>query len=97
VYTDAADYDQFWCDRLFDAFDIKREFEFKELDILLETLLPVKYLYTFSDKNNQYMIDTIKDQVRNTCEKNGFKRHRATNDVIYFIELYKKFLTHSPE
>ena len=43
------------------------------------------------------MIDTINDQVRNTCEKNGFKRHRATNDVIYFIELYKKFLTHSPE
>jgi len=84
VYTDASDFDKFWCDRLFSACNLKREFNFGEMDKLLKQLLPDQFSYiNYFTGYNQ--IDELKQQARIEC---GLDAHRASNDVAYLIKLY---------
>jgi len=85
VYTDAPDFDEFWCSRLFGAANIKCQFTFYDINELLKKLLPCEYW--FMDMMTHTMhIQNIKEQARKNC---GLEAHRASNDVAYLIELYK--------
>jgi len=84
VYSDAAEYDAFWLDRLFDAVSLKREFKLLEVDLLLQDYLPVEY-FLYDPKHKNFYIQVIKEKARNQC---GKPAHRASNDVAYLIELF---------
>jgi len=83
VYTDAADFDGFWCRRLFEAANLKMNINFKEMDFLLEKILPTEFWFWVDNKQS---ITLLKEEARINCK---LKAHRAANDVAYLIELYK--------
>jgi len=84
MYSDNPDYDAFWCDRLFEAVNLKIKFEFKNIDYLIKEFLPIDYGYiNYLTGDNR--IDELKYKARVEC---GLEAHRAANDVAYFIKLY---------
>lgn len=85
VYTDAPYYDQFWCDQLFEITDILYTFNFRDINELLQNMLPIEYFY-MNMTTNIAQIDYLKEQARVNCQ---LEAHRAANDVTYLIELYK--------
>lgn len=84
-YSDGHDFDEFWCDRLFNAVNFKRSFMFKNMDELLEELLPIKYWHPLAISGG-LNLRVIKKRARKEC---GLDAHRAANDVAYLIKLYQ--------
>jgi len=85
VYTDAPEFDRFWCQRLFDATNIKCSFSFHDINELLKNMLPTEYWFIDMLTHTMH-IEKIKQQARVNC---GLDAHRASNDVAYLIELYR--------
>ena len=85
VFSDAPDFDAFWCDRLFEAFGIERKFEFNHFENILKELLPDEYWLIDKATGHTY-ISALYRQARDQC---GLVRHRAANDVAFMVELYK--------
>jgi len=84
VYTNAPEFDSFWCMRLFDAMNMKPSFTFDHIETLLQEILPAEYWLT--DKSGCTHIGHIYKKAREQC---GLAAHRARNDVAYLIEAYK--------
>ena len=85
VYSDGHDFDEFWCDRLFNAVNLKRSFMFKNMDELLEELLPIEYWHPLATSCG-LNLRALKKRAREEC---GLDPHRAANDVAYLIKLYQ--------
>ena len=84
VYSD-SNFDKFWCDRMFYAAKIKREFEIKDIKELLINYLPEDYWHP-SSLSSALNYRKLCDKARKSC---GLVAHRAGNDVAYLIELYR--------
>jgi len=85
VYSDHVSHDSFWIDQLFKAVNMRRIFQFVDVDCMLQDFLsPQLFLY---DKNSKcFPITKIKDDARQQC---GLAPHRASHDVAYLKNLYQ--------
>jgi hypothetical protein len=84
VYTDAPDFDGMWVNRLLDAVNMKRSFEFGNVESLLRKNLPMEYW--LSDSSGRFHVNALYVKARKQC---GLDAHRAANDVAYLLELYR--------
>lgn len=83
VYTDAPDFDGFWCRRLFGAVGMDCSIDFVDIQVLLKQVLPMEYWIPSS--TGRIEIYSLYEKARDNC---GYEPHRAFNDVSYLIELY---------
>jgi len=90
VYTDAPDFDGFWCRRLFEAVNRPLNIEFRDIDVLFRKLLPQEFWYVDMLQHYSTKLELLKVQARTNVKVSA---HRASNDVLYLLELYRLVLS----
>lgn len=90
IYTDAPNYDEFWCRRLFQATQIPfPAWKFSNIDDLLCDMFYASKADCVTTPTIREFCDWL-EELKYSARQNAPGEHRAAWDVDYLVELYEQ-------